>query len=97
MCTRHPNLVSLAIPIFHILIRRIFTFTCNVLLEVVCCFRIVYILLNMASCVGSQSYISPPSFMFVSAAISGIRELNQNKEKKNSEIGYFNLAPFLGI
>ena len=41
--------------------------------------------------VRSQSYISPPSFMFVSAAVSEMRELNQNKkkeEKKNSEIDY---------
>ena len=28
ICTRHANLVSFAIPIFHIQIRRIFTFTC---------------------------------------------------------------------
>ena len=28
MCTRHPNLVSFAIPTFYILIHRIFTFTC---------------------------------------------------------------------
>ena len=48
--------------------------------------------------VGSQSYISPPSFMFVSAAVSEIHELNQKQKKeKNSEIGYFNLTPFLGI
>ena len=43
--------------------------------------------------VGSRSYISPPSFMFVSAAVSEIHKLNQNKkkkEKKNSEIGQFN-------
>ena len=42
--------------------------------------------------VGSQNFISLPSFMFVSAAVSEIHELNQNKEKKeknNSEIGYF--------
>ena len=49
--------------------------------------------------VGSQSFISPPSFMFVSAAVSEIRELNQNKkkeqEKKNySEIGYFHFNTF---
>ena len=46
--------------------------------------------------VGSQSFISLPSFMFVSAAVSELRESNQNKEKKkNSEI--VNLTPFLGI
>ena len=40
--------------------------------------------------VGSQSFISLPSFMFFSAAVSEIRELNQNKKEKkeeNSEIG----------
>ena len=48
--------------------------------------------------VGSQSYISPPSFMFVSAAVSEIHELNQKKKKKekNSEIGYFQFNTFLG-
>ena len=57
----------------------------NVLLEVVsCCFprNEVYILLKMTLFVG---FISLPSFMFVSAAVSEIHELNQNK-KKNSEI-----------
>ena len=56
--------------------------------------------LNMTLFVGSQSYISPPSFMFVSAAVSEIRELNQNKKKKektnNAEI-ISNLTPFRGI
>ena len=32
--------------------------------------------------VRSQSFISPPSFMFVSAADSEIRELHQNKEEE---------------
>ena len=42
--------------------------------------------------VGSQSFISLPSFMFVSAVVSEIRELKEKekkekeKEKKNSEI-----------
>ena len=41
--------------------------------------------------VGSQSFISLPSFMFVSAVVSEIRELKKEKEKekegkKNSEI-----------
>ena len=50
----------------------------------------------MTMFVGSQSFISLPSFMFVSAAVSEIHDLNQNKEeKKNSEID--NLRPFLGI
>ena len=40
--------------------------------------------------IGSQSFISLPSFMFVSAAVSQIRKLNQNKEEEeNSEIDYF--------
>ena len=47
---------------------------------------------------GSQSFISPPSFMFVSAAVSEIRELNQNKKEKekknNSEIGYLHFNTF---
>ena len=37
-----------------------------------------------------------PSFMFVSAAVSELCELNQNKEKKNSEIGYFQFNTFPG-
>ena len=37
--------------------------------------------LNMPMFVGSQSFISLPSFMFVSAVVSEIRELK--KEKKN--------------
>ena len=47
--------------------------------------------LNMTLFVGSQSFISLPSFMFVSAAVSELCESNQNKkeEKKNSEISYF--------
>ena len=48
--------------------------------------------------VGSQSFISLPSFMFVSAVVSEIRELKEKKkEKNNSEIDYSNLTPFLGI
>ena len=43
--------------------------------------------------VGSQSFISLPSFMFVSAVVSEIREL---KEKKNSEIDYFQFNTFIG-
>ena len=44
--------------------------------------------------VTSQSFISLPSFMFVSAAVSEIHDLNQNKKKK-FENG--NLPPFPGI
>ena len=43
--------------------------------------------------VGSQSFISLPSFMFVSAVVSEIRELKK-KEKKNSEIDYFQFNTF---
>ena len=34
--------------------------------------------------VGSQRFISLPSFMFVGAAVSEIRELNRNKKEKNN-------------
>ena len=40
--------------------------------------------------IGSQSFISLPSFMFVSAVVSEIRELKE--KKKNSEIE-FNTFP----
>ena len=47
--------------------------------------------------VGSQSFISLPSFMFVSAVVSEIRELKEKKEKeKNSEIYYFQFNTFPG-
>ena len=35
--------------------------------------------------VGSQSFISLPSFMFVSAVVSEIRELKEKKEKEKKE------------
>ena len=41
--------------------------------------------------VRSQSFISLPNFMFVSAVVSEIREL---KKKKNSEIDYFQFNTF---
>ena len=50
--------------------------------------------------VGSQSFISLPSFMFVSAVVSEICELKEKKEKekkekkKNSEIDYFHFNTF---
>ena len=44
--------------------------------------------------VGSQSFISLPSFMFVSAVVSEIRELKE--EEKNSEIDYFQFDTFPG-
>ena len=49
--------------------------------------------------VGSQSFISLPSFMFVSAAVSEIRESKEKekkKKKKNSEIDYFQFNTFPG-
>ena len=52
--------------------------------------------------VGSQSFISLPSFMFFSAVVSEIRELKKKekekeKEKKNnSEIDYFQFNTFPG-
>ena len=42
--------------------------------------------------VGSQSFISQPSFMFVSAPVSEIRELNKEEEKRNSEIGQLHVS-----
>ena len=54
--------------------------------------------------VGSQSFISLPSFMFVSAVVSQIRESKEKKEKEKAEKGrrilkltISNLTPFLGI
>ena len=54
--------------------------------------------LNMPMFVGSQSFISLPSFMFVSAVVSEICELKEKKEKKkkNSEIDYFQFNTFPG-
>ena len=55
------------------------------------------ILFNMPVFVGSQSFISLPSFMFVSAVVSEIRELKEKeKEKKNSEMDYFQFNTFPG-
>ena len=49
----------------------------------------------MTMFVMSQSFISLPSFMFVSAAVSEIHDLNQNKkEKKNLQNGYFQFTTF---
>ena len=44
--------------------------------------------------VGSQSFISLLSFMFVSAVVSEIRELKE--KEKNSEIDYFQFNTFPG-
>ena len=71
-----------------------FIMYCSRLFVVV--FQEINCLLNMPMFVGSQSFISLPSFMFVSAAVSEIRESNRKKkEKKNSVSNY--LTPFLGI
>ena len=56
------------------------------------------ILLNMPMFVGSQSFISLPSFMFVSAVVSEIRELKEKEEKKRIlKLTISDLTPFLGI
>ena len=49
--------------------------------------------------VGSQSFISLTSFMFVSAVVREIRELKEKKEKEknNYEIDSFQFNTFLGI
>ena len=55
-----------------------------------------YIILTMTMFVGSKSFISLPSFMFVGATVSEICESNQNKEEKNFENGYFQFSTFPG-
>ena len=49
--------------------------------------------------VGPQSFISLPSFMFVSAVVSEISELKEKNSKKEKEkkLTICNLTPFLGI
>ena len=69
------------------------------------CFVVVFqeiIVLNMPMFVGSQSFISLPSFMFVSATVSEICESNRKKKKKekkkkNSEIDYLSWTYILPI
>ena len=47
--------------------------------------------------VGSQSFISLPSFLFVGAAVSEIHESNWNKKEKNNLLsGYFQFNTFPG-
>ena len=48
--------------------------------------------------VGSQSFISLPSFMFVSAVVSEICESKEKEKekKKSSEIDYFQFNTFPG-
>ena len=52
--------------------------------------------LNMPMFVGSQSFISLPSFMFVSAVVSEICE-SKEKKKKKKKMTISNLTPFMGI
>ena len=47
---------------------------------------------NMTMFVKSQSFISLPSFMFVSAVVSEIHDLNQNKEKKKTKWLFYHLS-----
>ena len=65
----------------------------NVLLEVVCC---CFPRNKLFMFVGSQSFLSLPSFMFVSAAVSEIHELNQNKKKEKLKLAISKLSPFQG-
>ena len=58
-------------------------------------FQEIQYLHNFTMFVTSQSFISLPGFMFVSAAVSEIHDLNQNKKEKKFENG--NLPPFPGI
>ena len=46
--------------------------------------------------VGSQSFISLPSFMFVSAVVSEICESKEKEKKNYSEIDYFQFNTFPG-
>ena len=64
------------------------------------CLRLLVVVFQEIYClhtmfIGSQSFISLPSFMFVSAVVSEIRELKEKKEKKKNSIS--NLTHFLGI
>ena len=72
-------------------------FLYNVLLEVVCCcFPSNNILLNIPMFVGSQSFISLPSFSAVVSEICESKEKEKEKEKENSEIDYFQFNTFPG-
>ena len=61
----------------------------------VCVVSEKYIILTMTMFVGSQSFISLPSFMFFGVAVSEIREWNQNKEME-FESRYFQFNAFPG-
>ena len=70
-------------PLYNVLLARLFV--------------VVFQEINMPIFVGSQSFISLPSFMFVSAVVSEIRELKEKEKEKNSELTISNFTPFLGI
>ena len=71
-----------------------FIMYCLRLFVVVCC---CFPRTKLPMFVGSQSFISLPSFMFVSAVVSEIRELKEKEKKeKNSEIDYFQFNTFPG-
>ena len=55
------------------------------------------LLVNMPMFIGSQSFISLPRFMFVSAVVSEICELKEKKKKKKLKLTISNLTPLLGI
>ena len=59
------------------------------------CFSKNYILLNLTSFIGLLNFVSLPCFVIVSATVSEICELNQNKKKRKNSVS--NLRPFLGI
>ena len=48
-------------------------------------FLLFSIILTMTMFVGSQSFLSLLSFVFVSAAVSEIHESNQNKEEEEEK------------
>ena len=66
---------------------------CPKLFVVVSKEKIVYILLNMPMFVRSQSFISLPSFVSVSAPVSETREWKQ-EEKKEKLLWAYNLPIF---
>ena len=102
--SRHKRLstyqVSSPVVVFFVSYMHITCPLYNVLLEVVCqcCFPRNDIFKH--DVVGSQSFISLPSFMHISAAVNELHESNQNKKEKekknNSEIGYFQFNTFPG-
>ena len=88
MCPVSSSTVSFFFSYMHI-------YTCplyNVLLEVVCC---CFPRNELFKLVGS---ICLPSFMIVTATVSEVCELNQNKKKKekNSKLDYFQFKTFPG-